>query len=218
MKLLVTPQMQVGKMQMFAEKVLEYCGPHEEVKKPLAAVKTQFDKYREGMRKNPALAKFKRERDKIRDTYVIGFVGALDAELHYPYSNEERETLLKIEETIDKYGDRIYRLPYDSETASLDNLLTDIEKLDLSVLKNDAVTKWFPVLKEANQQFKDSDSDYLDDLVDAAQIKAASALYNDLKQAVDGLFAILFGYAITGQNPEIAKTYEKLQVFVKAYR
>ncbi len=67
---------------------------------------------------------------------LIGFVEDVKAETYFPHEDvASKNAVLELNKVVNKYGGRISRLPLNEETAAIDNLIKEVDKLDLSALE-----------------------------------------------------------------------------------
>lgn len=208
-----------SELHVFAENAMKLCKKHEEIADAYAKASIIFDAYVDGMRKKPALAKYKRLLDDTRDRYLSGFKKTLNGELAFPYEDPKmKEILGEIKKTIDKYGSQVYRLKNEEETSVLDNIIADIEKLEMNELSGNAVEKWIPLLKKANNDYKNASEIYLADKTEAKEIQSASKMADELADSLNNLFVMMFAFAKTSKSEELIKSYALLEELAASFR
>ena len=219
MEILTLPRLKIAELQTLTEAVLKICAPLTEVPKEKQEIEKEFAHFKEGVLKNLAPADDKRTIDKERDRYNSGFFADIRAETYYPYNDAAaKNTVNKLKGLAEKYGTKINRLPFNEETAVIDNCIEEAGAIDLSPLVVPAVERWIPLLKDVNQRFKDATKEYVEESAAAANLESASAAAPGLYHAIEELFIQIFSVIRTTPNDALVKAYNELETLVDSYR
>lgn len=216
MEIIHLPRMRNQQLQTLAEESIRICQPLTEVQPALFKVKTNLDIFKSGMVKEQVSAAEKKGLDKVRDHLVSGLVHDVRAEAYFPHDQEKSETVNQALTVINKYGASIAKLPQKEETAAIDNLLYEMAQLDQIVLKESAIARWIPLVKDANENFKRASGEFIDEKVDAAQIASASKQSVKLIEALEDLYVMLFAHVKVSDNEAIRLSYTKIENLVKS--
>ena len=217
MELLNLPRLRMKELQSVAESTLRICVNITELQPATQQVNTHLEAFKKGMLKEQASAADKKELDKERDRLLSGFMQDLKAEQYFPHQELATvDTLNKVLEITQKYGVRIYKLSYSEESSAIDNILSELEQVDTQALDN-GITRWIPLIKTANNHFKTANSTYISNQVKADVTDSASALAPDLRQALEGIYTLLFAHTkITATEP-ILNAYRELEILIKSF-
>ena len=216
MEIISIPQLRLGQLQTLADKSLEITQPIALVAEAHAAAKGAYDRFLIGMQKEAA-ASDKKTLDKTRDAQVSGFMFGIKAETYFPHSEETVKTALKkLMQLTGDYGFKINKLPYDEETAAIDNLLAEAKAVDYTGLEH--LSRWLPEIEKANAGFKEASNDYLESLLESSATDAASAAAPDLITALEDLYTLIFAHARVTGTEELTSTYQKLSTLVDTFR
>jgi hypothetical protein len=171
------------------------------------------------MTKDEASASEKYALDKVRDDLISGFFKDIAAESYFPHENQETATVVsELNKIADKYGLEITRLSYNIETATVINMLSDIDKLDLSPLNGDGLLRWPPLIREANDKFVTASNTFVSDTVESAEMAAASKLAPELRKQLEELFKELFAHAVLNKDAEIIKLHTTIDELVDSFK
>lgn len=215
MKLLNVPRFRLAILQALCENTLIICKDIAEVTIEYGIVDVTLQDFKKGMTKDQASAEDKFRLDKNRDKFISGFMSGVNAEEKFP--NEDAGilkalgALLKI---IQKYDFKITRLSYYEETVAIDNMLTDIGKIDISPLDPIGIPRWIPVITQANKEFIDATTKFVSDSHEAATRKAASKLVPTLEDALEELYTQMFSVIRTSPTDQLRKAYGKLEFLI----
>lgn len=216
MEIISIPKLTLGQLQDLTNRSVEIATSIGAVSSELAVVEQAFDTFKQGMQKDQA-ASDKASLDRTRDTYVSGLFFDIKAEEYFPHTSEE---VLKAVEQLkglsEKYGFKISRLSYDEETTSIDNMLAELDKIDLSSL--DKISRWKAEIVKANEAFKAGAKTFLDERVSASDKESASAAAPELLDALDNLYTMLFAHAKISADETIINGYVTISTLVKSYR
>lgn len=219
MDIIRLPRLRIPELQTLTESTLKICEPLTEMAEYREKVETEFTNFKEGVLKNYISAKEKTTIDKERDRYNSGFCYAIKSEFHYPYEDVNAiETINKLKDLYKKYGFKINRLPLNEETAALDNSMTEAEAIDLTPLPNTTIGKWIPLIKEANQRFKEISGEIIQGSAEAAQLESATALAPELTVAIEKLIVQIFSAIHVTPSEALTKAYAELDTLVDSYR
>jgi len=219
MKLITLPRLRMAQLQMLVENVLNICSNLTEIKKEVKNVKSNFEDFKEGMLKRRPTSEDKKGLDKIRDNMVTAFTQSINAETYFPHKEPEAlDNLKKLTDIVHKYGTKINKLPYNEETSVVDNMIAEAEEVNYSALGNGSISRWIPLLKEANQNFKDLVSENIEESAEALGTDTASELAPDLTNAVEKLFTMIFSHINVSGNEALRKAHVELEQLVDSLR
>ena len=219
MDIIRIPKMKMAQLQTVGDRSVEICKPIPEVEPAVTQAETALTDFKEGMLKDKASAAEKKEIDLKRDRLVSGFMHDVKAEQLFPYEDEnEKKALTDLLHLVNKYGTGVRRLPLNEETAVIDNLVTDVEELDLTVLQPSGVMRWIPLLKDANNAFKAASQEYLTDSVRDMEEASASERAPALVDALEAMYALLFAHIQLTPRENLTKAYAELEELVDSAR
>lgn len=215
-RMISIPRLRLAQLQTLTESSLRIATPITEVATQVADVQAAYDKFLEGIQKDQA-ASDKQTLDKTRDRLISGFMLDVRAEDNFPHDDAALLTTIKeVRRITDKYGLAINRLPYDEQSAQVDNLLGEIEKIDMTNLPK--ISRWAEPIRTANDAFKSASTDYIKEVVASSQMESASAVAPDLLTKLEGLFTLLFAHAQVTPSEELTQAYLELSASVDTYR
>lgn len=218
MEIITLPRLKNAELQSITETSLKICAPIKEIEEQKKQVEKEFAAFKEGAQKNKTKAE-KKIIDDNRDDLISGLFFNIKSETYYPYTDKAaNETIVQLKELSKKYGTKINRLPYNEETAAIDNCIEEVEKIDLSTLESPSITRWIPMLKDANQRFKEVTKEFVEDSTAATKLASATSSAPNLIHAVEELFIQLFALIRVSPTDELKKTYSELQTLVDSYR
>lgn len=216
MEIISIPQLRLAQLQTLAERTLTIVKPITSLADPTVKVQAALDQFKEGMLKETT-ASDKKTLDKTRDGLISGFMFAIKSEEYYPSATAETQTVLEqLKKILETYGFTVNRLSYDEQTAAIDNMLAEAEKIDLTGLEY--FSRWIPHIKAANENFKSASKDYLESTVSDATTESASAAAPTLITELENLYTFLFAYATVSATDELVQAYQQLTALVDSYR
>ncbi|MBI9060737.1 MAG: hypothetical protein JEZ14_02030 [Marinilabiliaceae bacterium] len=217
MELINLPRLRHKELQSIAESSLRIAANITEVQPALANVNTQLEAFKQGMLKEQASAADKSELDKQRDRLLSGFMQNLKAEKFFPHQDQDVvEVLDQVDQVTRKHGPRMTKLSYSEETSAIDNLLSELGKIDTEVL-NTSITRWIPLIQSTNNDFKAANSSFISDRAKATNKDSASDLAPLLHESIEGLITLLFAHTkITATEP-ILTAYRELEILIKSH-
>ncbi|MGD8782536.1 MAG: DUF6261 family protein [Ignavibacteria bacterium] len=95
------------------------------------------------------------EKDEIRDTKVRGIYYLLQGYLHYP-DEEIKEAAVNVEEVFDKYGVKIVKDSYVTESSLINSMLEDLSTAEMQteIAKLPGLANLITELTTAQQEFE----------------------------------------------------------------
>ncbi|NJO92321.1 MAG: hypothetical protein HC831_27650 [Chloroflexia bacterium] len=193
----------MAELQSLSETAASICAPLKEIEKEKQAFDKEFAVFKEAVMKKQAKGEIKKAVDKKRDRKVSGFFYDILAETFYPHTDEAAiETVNQLKELSEKYGFKINNLRFNEETAAIDNCMKEAEKIDLSALTSNDIGRWIPLIKQANQEFKEVSKSFVEETTAAASLESASAVAPGLVHALEELFIQLF--PLSGSHPPMS--------------
>jgi len=219
MELLSLPRLRMGELQSLAENAVKICKPLAELKTDIANVELKLASFAESMRRAPASASEKAELDKTRDLLLSGLFHSIKADSYYPYPNDtQKELSAKLKDIEKKYGFKTKHLPIKEETAAIDNLLADIKSLNPKALEQSNADRWVNLLKEANENYKQSELGYISEQASASDINTATDSAPELAEAIEKLCLKVFSFAQISDKKAFGAAYSQLSQLVASYR
>jgi uncharacterized cupin superfamily protein len=201
-----------------ADGTIEICENIPELTEPLEEVKTVLNPFKEGMRKANVYSTERNLKDKVRDNFTSAFMQCAKGEKDFPYENDEVISAVEgLAAVLEKYSAKVTKLPLDEETAALDNMLAEVDKLNLTALEGRDILRWPAIIKEANEEFKSVSGNFIEDNVQANEILAASKIAPQLRSEIEKLYVKLFSLINIHANEEHIKAYAQLQEIVKSF-
>ena len=151
MEIITLPRLRNAELQIVCESSLTICQPLTIIQEVREKVEKEFAPFKAGMLKVQASAGDKKNLDKERDRYVLGFFGNVKAEEYFPHEKKAAQNVVaELIKVVNKYGGKITRLPLNEETATIDNMIGEVDKLDLSSLSEANLLRWLPLIVNAN--------------------------------------------------------------------
>lgn len=219
MEIITLPRLRLAELQSLSEAAASICAPIKEIEKEKLVFDKEFAVFKEAVMKKQAKGEIKKAVDKVRDHYNSGFFFDIKAESFFPYTDEAAiEIVNQLKKLSEKYGFKINSLPFNEETAAIDNCMEEAEKIDLSPLASNDIGRWIPLIKEANQEFKDVSKSFVEESTAAASLESASAVAPELVHALEELFIQLFSIIRVAPTDELKKAYSELKTLVDSYR
>ena len=216
MEMIHLPQLRLAQLQSLTESVFTICDPIEVLASEKTKLQVAFDDFKAGMVKDKASSD-KSTLDKTRDNRVSGFMYGVKSEKFFPQpSKEAQEALQKVAAITESYGFKINKLPYDEESAEVDNMLAELSGVDLSLLPG--LSRWPALIKEANDNFKQIAKDFLEETVKAASVSSASQAMPALESALNDLFTMFFAHMKISKTEAMEQAYKELTVLINTYR
>jgi len=172
----------------------------------------------EAMLKDKSTNVSKRDLDRTRDSYFSGMLQAIKSERIFPIAEVDKKNALDaVWNIILKHGTDIARLPYNEETAALDNLFIDINALESLSLVSEGITKWFPVVQAANDTFKVASEEFISESALISDTDSATKVAPLLREALQDLLIDLFSYTRVEKTDELKTAYAKMSALVNSY-
>jgi hypothetical protein len=219
MKLIIVPRLRLTLLQTLTEATIKICKNIFSLSASLVLVEDALNSFKKGMVKDPASAKGKKRLDYHRDEYVTGFMGNVQSEQKFPHQDLALlKVLAELLEVVKKYGLNIKRLRVDQETAAIDNMMADIADLDITPLEPTGLTRWIPVVEQANADYKEAASDFISDTTESANTLAATLQAPQLEDTLEGFYAMAFAQLKMSPTEELSKAYAELETLVDSMK
>lgn len=216
-ELISVPRMRVAQLQSLAENTLTIGIRHSQLQVAVQKVHAELDGYKAGMLKHSASAAEKAELDKVRDRFATGLFHLIRSEECFPYESSEDKALMSHLTALNKkYSPAITRLPLDEKTASLDNLLSELQILDLSKIANGRIKVWVPLIQNANNKYKSAAQGYISESAETSGIPSASAKAPQLIGALNALYSTMYAHVQISGDVALLKSYNELQMLINA--
>lgn len=219
MELLTLPRLRNQQLQTVSEDSFKICNGLPQLEDPLAKLNQKLELFKVGMTKEKASASNKKELDNDRDNLTVNFIKAVFAESQFPYTDQLAvEALNQVVKVVKNYGFKITRLSFNEESAALDNLISDLKKIDFTPLAASGLSRWIPLIEEANKQFKDAVKEYIDSSANTTLVDSATAVAPSLMDALESLYTMLYAHLKLNATKELEMAYAQLQILLNSYR
>lgn len=209
------PRLRHNEMQFVGESTVRICSGQELLTQALQIVIKFLGAFK-AARQKEKISQSKSELDRWRDRLVTGMMYHFRSELYYPYVDEELKASTEHIRALYKKYLPTSHLPYKEETAAVDNLIVELEKIGQEVLTEMNLTRWITPLKNANQAFKEADDATIEK--EATDSPCATEIVGDLIKALNDLYALVYAHARIGENEEIIITQRKLEELIHSVR
>ena len=218
MELLKVPRVNLPELQSFTKSALIIVQGLPEVEPETIKVTTAYDAFSESMIKIKP-SNYKKELDKIRDSFISGLVANSKAELKFPHEDEELKAALKqFTDIVISYGNELANKSYDQESAETDNLLNELKRVNLTVLTSTGLPRWIPVIENANNAFKTHTDGLIEETVTAEAIKTATKVSLPLIDELNNLFMMVFSQANSTKSEALFTAYKEIEVLIDSYK
>ncbi len=218
MEIIVLPRLTLHELQTITADTLSIVKDSAPLKTAIAKVKKAYDPFIDGMRKEQLTATTKKEQDEIRDRLLNGFIKCVRAEACFPHTDTKAlEAQKSLQRIVDKFGLEIVRLPNNTETSAIDNMLSEIETIDLSPLNDSGLVRWLTHIKGANNEFKKASLEYNSESTENKQLLSASTIAPELRNALNALYALLFGLLLVEPTDELKSIQMQISTLVTNY-
>lgn len=215
-KMIAIPRLKLAQLQTLTESVLSLVGSIPEVSDQVTAVQTSFDQFKESLQKDQA-ASDKRTLDQARDRLISGLMFDVKAEDNFPYDDATvLGTIQEVRRVTDRYGMGVNRLPYNEQSAQVDNMLGELTKIDMT--STETLSRWLEPIRTANETFKSASDDYVRDVAATQQLPSATASAPGLLNELEGLFTLLVAHTQVNPTDELKEAYLQLTTLVDTYR
>ena len=220
MDLFSIPRLVMDDLQTVGGSIFSITEPFAAIGGVRAAAVDCYNSFKLGMTKNQASAETKQGTDIVRDGLLTGLTYHAKSQQYYPHTELVKQALAKLTKVLDDYKVRqIRRLSFSEETSAIDNLLTEIGKLDLSALKVvTGLLEWFELIAEANNNARKASENYAGANVDAADVDAASTLAPKLTDCLESIIVVMYGLLKINDNEAMRKAYLQIKELVDSYR
>ncbi|TRX66548.1 DUF6261 family protein [Carboxylicivirga sp. M1479] len=215
MEIVNLPRLRMKQLQTVGENSLRICEAIPEVKPATDKVKSLIGDFKLGMQKENVPAVTKVELDKLRDKYISGFRLEVKSETYFPHETDKAQLIDTLSVILAKYSD-INRYSYNEQTAAVDNMLTEISKIDLQEGETLTIGRWLPLIKNANEDFKKANKAFIEGNAILATTSAASDLAPQLAESLHDLYTLMFAHAKIGTNENIVKAYREIEMLIKS--
>lgn len=150
----------------------------------------KFSVYSVSFEKQSVDAKSIAEKDGVRDRYFIAFRTHVQNFSYHPDAalREKSDAIVKI---LNRDGVRVYRENYKKQSASLESMLTELEKNNLSAIQEMGAKVWFDLLKQAQTDFESNLKGITEQKAENNQIASASEVRHELVEALRKLLTFL---------------------------
>ncbi len=210
------PRLRMAQLQTLTESAIALVTPIAIVSDQVAVVQAEFDKFKESLQKDQA-ASDKKTMDQARDRLISGFMFDVKAEDNYPHDDTTVLTAVQdVRRIADRYSMGVNRLPYNEQSAQVDNMLGELAKVDATSIPT--ISRWLDPIRTANEDFKNASTEYVKDVAATAQLPSASAVAPDLLNALEGLFTLVVAHAQVSPTDELQEAYLQLTTLVDTYR
>lgn len=216
MSILVTPgDLKLSELQILVEAAITKCLPIPQLTATTESVKSKLSMFKLSMSRQSAKSN-KKVFDDNRDHLGRACFTQVDIDAKFPgFSEEIKAEIEKAKQITEKYGRKLFNLPFDQETVQYDYCLADFDKLNHELLAETGIIRWLPYMHEANEQFKYASEAYIQDEIKEDSVVSAYAQAKVLKTELDELFIQLFSYARTVKSTELINAEIYLSKFIE---
>ncbi|WP_439182665.1 DUF6261 family protein [Carboxylicivirga taeanensis] len=216
MELLNLPRLRNKELQTVGEQSIRICGNIAEVQTALDKAKASLETFRQGMQKDKSSGISKAEIDQERDRFTYGLLQSIKAETYYNHQEEATAQLVTRLATIAGKYTGITRFPLNEQTAAIDNLLDEINKLKMPADALPAIQRWLPLMEAANSRFKTASNAIIEDSARQAEISAAGLVAPQLTEDLQNLYSLMFAHARIGSNNATVEAYKELEILINS--
>jgi hypothetical protein len=163
------------------------------------------------------LSALKAERDNERDTIIIGIKDAVKSALRH-FDSNVREAAQRIKIVIDTYNRPVplINLPYDAETAAVNNLLQEFEGKYANDIATIGLREWVDELRNRNNTFE-----LLTTAYNEQQAEKPSFLFVDVRKETDkaykDIITVISALMIMEGDAAYTPFVTELNVLIKHY-
>lgn len=219
LELITVPRMRVAQLQSLSEKTLTIGARHGQLQAAVERVQIDLEGFKAGMLRHTASAAEKAELDKIRDRYVSGLFHLIRSEENFPYeTTEDKAVLAHLAALHKKYSPSFSRLPLEEKTASIDNLLSEMQIMDLSRFANGRLKSWMVLIQNANFKYITAAQGYLSESAETSGIPSATAKAPQLTAALNALYSMMYAHIQISGDAALQKSYIELQMLINAVK
>jgi len=213
MEMIYIPRLRNKELQTVGENSLRICNALIEVKPAFDMVSATLEVFIKGMQKDKVDSQKRSIYDKKRDKYTSGLLNNIKYEKNFEHAADNAQVVADLLNIVSKYIG-INKMPFNEQTAATDNMLVEIKTVLGSNESFPNLTRWIPLIEEANGQFKEVSSDLIKDKVSLKETDAASAIAPQLSEDLQNLYTLMFAYAKIGSNQSIIDAYKELEVLI----
>ncbi|WP_289053973.1 DUF6261 family protein [Carboxylicivirga marina] len=213
MEIIHFPRLRNKELQTVGENSLQICNGIPEVKPAYDKASSTLSTFVKGMQKDKNVGQSKKSYDRKRDTYTSAFIYNVKYEMSYEHNVEDTALVTALNNIIGKYAG-IARLPYNEQTAATDNMLDEVQVVLSGNESLPHLSRWIPLIDDANNEFKAVSSDYIKSSVDLKETDAASLIAPQLAEDLENLFTLMYAHAKIGSNANVISAYKELEVLI----
>lgn len=217
LELISVPRVRVAQLQSLAENALSICSRHGQLQTAIENVRVQLNIFKAGMQRQTASAAEKSELDKVRDRLATGLFHQIRSEECFPYITvEDKAHIAHLSALAKKYSTVITRLPLEEKTASMDNLLSELQSMDFTQFAKGQIMVWMSLIQDANNKYKAAAQEYIADTVETSSIPSATAKAPQLIAVLNTLFSMMYAHTQISGDVALLKSYSELQMLINS--
>jgi hypothetical protein len=97
-------------------------------------------------------------------------------------------------------------------------MMADLAGLDTTPLGPTGLARWFPVIEQANADYKEAASEFISDTTESANTLAATRQVPQLESALEGFYAMAFAQLKMSPTEELSTAYAKLETLMDSMK
>ena len=202
MKHIVVPRLRLNQLQSLCETTLRVCANQPSLEVPYQQLQQRYENFKASSEKS-LVSSARDAHDTSRDRAITGFELHIKALRYFPqYSGPIDTALAALEDLVSQHDPDMRNLPFDEETAAIDNYVADLKKFDFSPLASTQLEQWVSAIEEENAAFKQASQDWAAHKVEREKMEAPSIIAIDLRKRLNQLFAVLIAFRLINPSDE----------------
>jgi len=154
--------------------------------------------------------------DNLRDNCIIGLNKLVEACEYHP-DETVKEAAIKLNDLLDKMGNKIYLQSYDAESTIIKTLLTELNGEYSSHIALVNATPFVTALSEAQTRFDTYRQHQLTENAEVSEIVSMSAIRREFEQDVRNLFQLLPSYYLINQSAQVKTAINQVQELINKF-
>jgi hypothetical protein len=163
------------------------------------------------------LSAVKEDSDQARDTIIIGIKDAIKSLLRH-FDSNIRAAAQRIKIVFDTYDNPqpLTKLPYDAETAAVNNLLQELDAKYAGDIQLTGLTVWVEELRNRNKAFEALTQDYNEQQAEKPSVRSVDAR-KETDKAYQDIVSVINALIILDGEANYASFVAELNTLVKHY-
>ena len=202
MKHITLPRLRLNQLQSLCETALRVCNPLPGLEVPCEQLQQRYGQFKQSLEKS--LVNSSREAfDVSRDRTISGFEFHVKALRYFPNNSEAvNSALAQLEQLLSQHDPDMRSLPFDEESAAIDNYVADLKKFDFSPLADTQLERWVSAIENENQAFKQASEAWANHKVELEKMASPSAIAPELRRLLSNLFTVLVAMRLIQSGDE----------------